>query len=192
MIPYFSLLPAAFLIVYMIMYVAILAIAIISLWKIYEKMGEPGWKGIIPYYNIWVMVDKLKKPRFWFWIQVVCSALLIGISVITTGLLLIAMQTQEDIAGIIAVIGIFSLIIAVVALVYQIRLFHALSKSFGYGAGFTVGLVLLPIVFFPILAFGDSVFTSPADIQPIVYTQTSEPENITGANDEAETESENG
>ena len=192
MIPYFSLLPAAFLIVYMIIYVVILAIAIISLWRIYEKMGEPGWKGIIPFYNIWVMVEKLKKPRFWFWIQVVCSALIIGISVITAGILVIAMQAQEDIAGIIAVIGLFTLVVAVVALVYQIRIYYALAKSFGYGIGFTVGLVLLPIVFFPILAFGDSVFTPPADIQPVVYPQTPEPENIIEPTVEGETEIENG
>ena len=31
-----------------------------------------------------------------------------------------------------------------------------LAKSFGKGAGFAVGLVLLPIIFWPILGFGDA------------------------------------
>jgi hypothetical protein len=40
-------------------------------------------------------------------------------------------------------------------LVVMIFVFHGISKNFGQGAGFTVGLVLLSIVFVPILAFGD-------------------------------------
>jgi hypothetical protein len=48
--------------------------------------------------------------------------------------------------------------VAIVVLVYSIKVIHALSKAFGHDAGFTVGLVLLPIIFLPILAFGDSRF----------------------------------
>ncbi|KPL16018.1 MAG: hypothetical protein AMS26_06105 [Bacteroides sp. SM23_62] len=40
-------------------------------------------------------------------------------------------------------------------LVAMIFIFHGISKNFGQGAGFTVGLVLLSVVFVPILAFGD-------------------------------------
>jgi hypothetical protein len=36
-----------------------------------------------------------------------------------------------------------------------------LSKSFGKEEGFTVGLVLLGIVFFPILGFGDAKYLGP-------------------------------
>jgi len=35
---------------------------------------------------------------------------------------------------------------------------HKLSKSFGKGAGFTVGLVLLSIIFLCILAFGSDTY----------------------------------
>lgn len=32
-------------------------------WKIYEKMGVEGWKGIIPIYNLYVLiVEVLHKP----------------------------------------------------------------------------------------------------------------------------------
>jgi ABC-type sulfate transport system permease subunit len=34
----------------------------------------------------------------------------------------------------------------------------AFSRSFGKGAGFVVGLILLPIVFMPILAFGEAQY----------------------------------
>jgi hypothetical protein len=33
-----------------------------------------------------------------------------------------------------------------------------LAKSFGKGALFTLGLVFLPFIFFPVLAFGDAEY----------------------------------
>jgi hypothetical protein len=36
-----------------------------------------------------------------------------------------------------------------------------LSKSFGKEEGFTIGLLLLGIVFYPILAFGDAKYLGP-------------------------------
>ena len=40
---------------------------------------------------------------------------------------------------------------------------HRLSLSFGKSAGFTVGLLLLSIIFVPILAFDNSVYVKLAD-----------------------------
>jgi hypothetical protein len=34
-------------------------------------------------------------------------------------------------------------------------MYHAISQKFGNGVGFTLGLIFLPFIFFPILAFGD-------------------------------------
>jgi hypothetical protein len=50
-------------------------------------------------------------------------------------------------------------LIPVVSLVIAIITLHGVSTSFGKGAGFTVGLVLLPIVFFPMLAFGSATYS---------------------------------
>jgi hypothetical protein len=36
-----------------------------------------------------------------------------------------------------------------------------LARNFGKGGGFAVGLMLLPIIFYPILAFGDAQFSGP-------------------------------
>ena len=38
---------------------------------------------------------------------------------------------------------------------------YHLSKRFGFDIPFTIGLVFLPFIFFPILAFGDAVYTKP-------------------------------
>lgn len=36
-------------------YMLVLLIVIISLWKIFEKAGEAGWKAIIPFYNAYTL-----------------------------------------------------------------------------------------------------------------------------------------
>ncbi len=52
-------------------------------------------------------------------------------------------------------------IIPLVNYVFIIWTYNMLSKSFGKEEGFTVGLVLLGIVFFPILGFGDAKYLGP-------------------------------
>jgi len=36
-----------------------------------------------------------------------------------------------------------------------------LAKVFGKGIGFAIGLIFLPFIFYPILAFGDATYTAP-------------------------------
>ena len=57
----------------------------------------------------------------------------------------------------------FLMIIPIVNLVLIIILLNRLSKSFGKGAGFTVGLLFVHVIFFAILAFDKSVYTKLAD-----------------------------
>ena len=53
------------------------------------------------------------------------------------------------------------LLIPIVNIVIIIRTFNMISKSFGKDEGFTVGLVLLGIVFWPILGFGNARYIGP-------------------------------
>jgi hypothetical protein len=53
------------------------------------------------------------------------------------------------------------LLIPFVNIVFAIIVLNGLSKSFGKSGGFTVGLVLLSFVFFPILGFGKSQYRGP-------------------------------
>ena len=53
------------------------------------------------------------------------------------------------------------LIIPGVNLIFAIWMVNMLSKSFGKDEGFTVGLLLLGFVFYPILAFGDARYLGP-------------------------------
>ena len=52
--------------------------------------------------------------------------------------------------------------IPIVVIVIAIIVLHDLSKSFGKGVGFTIGLVLLSFIFVPILGFGAAQYRGPA------------------------------
>jgi hypothetical protein len=56
------------------------------------------------------------------------------------------------------------LLIPIVNIVLAIMVLNDLSKSFGHGAGFTVGLVLLRTIFVCILAFGSSRYIGPRGV----------------------------
>lgn len=51
--------------VYWIIILIFILILIVSLWKIFEKAGKPGWAAIIPIYNIIVLLEIIDKPLWW-------------------------------------------------------------------------------------------------------------------------------
>lgn len=53
-----------------------------------------------------------------------------------------------------------------VNLIIMIIVTHELSKAFGKGAGYTIGLIFLPFIFWPMLAFGDAKYTTPVSDTP--------------------------
>lgn len=53
------------------------------------------------------------------------------------------------------------MLIPIVNIVVLIIVINALSKSFGKGVGFTIGLLFLGFIFYPILGFGDATYTAP-------------------------------
>jgi len=54
------------------------------------------------------------------------------------------------------------LLIPCVNIVVLIWLANLLAKSFGQSEGFTVGLILLPMIFYPILGFGNYNYLGPS------------------------------
>lgn len=40
-------------------------VIIISIWKIFEKAGKPGWAAIIPIYNMYVLLKIVGRPGWW-------------------------------------------------------------------------------------------------------------------------------
>jgi len=61
-----SILGGLFGLLFMLVELALAAAALAGLWKTFIKMGHPGWAGIVPYYNVYLMIQALGKPILWF------------------------------------------------------------------------------------------------------------------------------
>ncbi len=48
-----------------IIWLAILILGVVGLWKVFVKAGKPGWAAIIPIYNIIVLLQIVGKPVWW-------------------------------------------------------------------------------------------------------------------------------
>ena len=44
---------------------AIFAAILAGMWKAFEKMGRKGWEGIVPIYNIYILLQIVGKPVWW-------------------------------------------------------------------------------------------------------------------------------
>jgi hypothetical protein len=40
-------------------------LTVVAYWKIFEKAGVPGWKALIPIYNIYILLQIIGKPWWW-------------------------------------------------------------------------------------------------------------------------------
>lgn len=57
---------AAFGLVFMLVWLAVVVLLVASLWSVFSKAGEPGWAAIIPIYNLIVLLKIAGKPLWWF------------------------------------------------------------------------------------------------------------------------------
>ncbi len=44
---------------------AVAVIAIIGMWKVFEKAGQPGWACIIPLFNVYILLKIAGRPAWW-------------------------------------------------------------------------------------------------------------------------------
>lgn len=112
-----------FMVIFIISILVIGIVMVISLWKIFEKAGKPGWACLVPIYNNMVMAE-IGGKESWF------------------GLLPM---------------------IPYIGVIWSIWIQNRLSKSFGKEIGFTLGMIFLPLIFFPILAFGSAEYVGHPD-----------------------------
>lgn len=116
------------MVVYGILACVIGVLGIIAMWKIFTKAGKPGWASIIPVYNMVVLYQ------------------IVGLNPL---LLLILIGS---------IIPFVNFLVAIAFFVLNIISSIKLSKVFGKGTGFAVGLIFLPFIFQLILAFDKSEY----------------------------------
>lgn len=44
---------------------SILLLQVIGIWKVFQKAGQPGWKAVIPIYNLYIML-KIGGQAWWW------------------------------------------------------------------------------------------------------------------------------
>ncbi|QEL13447.1 DUF5684 domain-containing protein [Limnoglobus roseus] len=55
-----------------IIYLAIIGLMLASMWKIFEKAGEPGWAAIVPFYGAYILITRVARMEAaWFWLLLV-------------------------------------------------------------------------------------------------------------------------
>ncbi len=130
----------------------LIALQLISSWFIMKKTGEPGWKGIIPFYGSYVFFKKVwNTAYFWAIIGIDVGVMVIG------SILSVINRANEGVALAVIILMCVLLVAAVVALlIINAKYCNRIAKSFGRSKGFAVGLFFLDIIFCAILAFDKS------------------------------------
>jgi hypothetical protein len=49
----------------MLVFLAVVVVFIIGLWKVFAKAGQPGWAVLIPIYNVYVLLKIAGRPGWW-------------------------------------------------------------------------------------------------------------------------------
>ena len=148
----------------------------IGFWFTFKKMGKPGWKGIIPFYNYYVLFDELWEKKK-FTTYVILSACVLVLSVFCAVFMFICIfagviSAESDMNGsgmilffvmlaLTILSGIAMMVLIVFLIVLEFKLFNRLARAFGKSTGFAVGMVFVAPVFFMILGFDKSEYYKP-------------------------------
>ncbi len=141
-----------------IIWLALFIRAIVCMWKIFKKAGRKWRESLIPIRNIWVLF-KISGHKKWFrWLFIVPLAWII-VSIIFR--LLWTTWTWESLIVIKNAINwILGMCAILLPLIATILLCLWLSKKFGKHWAFCLWLLFLNPIFYGILAFDDSKYSS--------------------------------
>ena len=116
---------------------------IIANWNIFTKAGEAGWKSLIPIYGDYVSY-KIAWQTSYFWLSFILGIVASYVS---------SANLNESIF-LTVIATLLRIVIAVINIMYCIKL----SRAFGHGIGFAIGLILLQPIFLLILGFGSDPY----------------------------------
>lgn len=141
--------------------IAVGVFGIVCLWMMFEKAGLPGWGAVIPFYNLYIMC-KTFRPKIkginTFLIYIIMTVLLtVTVILFATSITLAVYYNDSSNIGLILLYAFLMLIAIAMLIVANCFLFSGVSKAFGQPTSFTVGLVLVPVVFIAIIAFNKNI-----------------------------------
>lgn len=120
---------------------------LVSEWRVLEKAGEKGWKTLIPFYNIYISHHVMGMAHIWFILEIIVWPI---------ELLLEILDPVPDWLE----IG-FGIPTAIITIISMIVHANCMGKCFGKSRLYRLGLLLLPEVCLPMIAFGKSKYIKP-------------------------------
>ena len=100
--------------------ILVVLVFIIAGWRLFSKAGKPGWAIIVPFYNLYIYTQIIKRPGWWI-------LLYFSIAIPTVGALGLVFLSIID----------------------QLRLAKVFGRSAGFGVGLILlGWVFFPILAF--------------------------------------------
>ena len=103
---------------FLLFVLAVSLLIVVSIWVVFERAGDSGWKSLVPIYNAYTLMVVSGKPGWWLAL----------------------------------------LLVPFVGTIFYLLAMLSLAEKFGRGALFGVGLCFLPMIFFPLLAFGGAQY----------------------------------
>ena len=53
------------MLVFFVIWLAVIIVVLAGFWKTFEKAGQPGWAAIVPIYNAYIMCKIVGRPGWW-------------------------------------------------------------------------------------------------------------------------------
>lgn len=131
-----------------LIYLASKVLTTIVFGKIFEKAKIAWWWALIPLANTYVFL-KMVKLRFLFWLSLV-PFLYLPLTVY------FAMNGVFWLSKVVT--WLLGLAVIISGIIYIFILPFRVAKMFGKGFWFGLGLLFLPVIFYPILAFGNAQY----------------------------------
>ncbi len=54
------------MIIFFLLYFAVIVGLLVAMWKIFEKAGRPGWESLIPIYGAYILITEIVKKEWWW------------------------------------------------------------------------------------------------------------------------------
>lgn len=128
-----------------------LILCIIGKWLILDKMGEEGWKALIPFYSEYLVIRNIWSGSA-FWAELITGVLAI---VDLVASVVFIDEFSPVFWAVFAGLGFFLLL---VNFVINVRISCKLAIEFGHGIGYTLGLIFLRPIFLLMLGLTHNQF----------------------------------
>lgn len=151
--------------------ISIFMINVIALWCLFKKAGKTGWTSLIPFYNNFVLFEIIGMNPWWIFVIYLLyffqKCLFLYIPVFDNSFLFLVFLMVP-----------FTLLSIIIIWYVLICTMINLGRSFHKDNSFMIGLIFLPGIFIPLLAFGNDTYMGKNPINDFIFPPKTKTSNI--------------